>query len=89
MYISLRAFSVDPGMTDRFVWGVGARFPPSALRQVSILQLPASQLMPHHDHGVVWHRWCVYTPIDCVFTDRWFRGGGGGAARMVVLSLEF
>ena len=31
-------------MTDRFVWGVGARFPPSSLRQVSILAcyLPAS-----------------------------------------------
>ena len=83
MYILLWACSVDPEMTDRFVWGVGARFPPSSLWQVSPLQLPASQPMPHPNHGVVWHRWCVYTPIDCVSTDRWFRGGGGGVAGMV------
>ena len=82
MYISLWARSVEPEMTDRVA------FPPSSLWQVSILQLLASQPMPDPSHGVVWHRWCVYTPIDCVITDRWLRGGGGGAAGMVFYPLS-
>ena len=50
-------------------------------------QLPASPFVPHPNHGVVWHRWCVYTPHDRVFTDRQFRGRG--CSRHGYFSLEF
>ena len=89
MYISLCAFSVDPEMTDRSVSGVGARFPPSSLRQVSILAsyLPASLCLTLTT--ALFGTAGAFTRPLTVCSQTGGSGGSGGVASMVIYPLSF